>query len=106
MFREFKEFLTRGNLLEIAVGLVMALAFTAVVDALVAGLIMPLVGALFGEPSFDALTFTINDSVFYYGTFITALVKFVLVAAALFFLVVKPVNAMLARAAKGKQKKA
>lgn len=97
MFAEFKQFLTRGNLIEIAVGLVMAVAFTAVVDALVKGLIMPLVAALFGQPSFDALTFTLNGSVFFYGTFLTQVVNFLLVAAAVFFLVVKPVNAMLSR---------
>lgn len=100
MLKEFKEFLTRGNLIEIAVGLVMALAFTTVVTALVDGLIMPLVAALVGEPSFDDLTFTLNDSVFSYGTFITALVKFVLIAAAIFFLIVKPVNAMMSRTKK------
>lgn len=97
MFKEFKEFLTRGNLLEIAVGLVLAVAFGAVVDSLVKGLIMPLVAAVVGKPSFDALTFTINKSVFYYGTFISALVTFVFTAAAVFFFVVKPVNAMMSK---------
>jgi large conductance mechanosensitive channel len=95
VLKEFKEFLTRGNLLEIAVGLVMAVAFGAVVSALVDGLIMPLVAAVVGEPSFDNLTFTINKSVFYYGSFITALVTFLFTAAAVFFFVVKPVNAMM-----------
>jgi len=100
VFKEFREFLARGNLIEIAVGLVMALAFTAVVTALVDGMIMPLVAALVGEPSFDDLTFTLNDSVFYHGTFITAVVKFVLMAAAIFFIIVKPVNAMMSRTKK------
>ena len=99
MLKEFKDFVSRGNLVEIAVGLVMALAFKAVVDALVAGLIMPIVGAIFGEPSFDNLTFTINDSVFLYGTFLTQLVTFLLIALALFLFVVKPFNAWQARRA-------
>jgi large conductance mechanosensitive channel len=103
MLKEFKDFVSRGNLVEIAVGLVMALAFKAVVDALVAGLIMPIIGAIFGEPSFDNLTFTINDSVFLYGTFITQAVTFVLIALALFFFVVKPFNAWQARKASGEE---
>lgn len=72
------------------------------VDALVQGLIMPIVAAAVGESSFDSLTFTINDADFFYGTFLTQLVKFVLTAAALFFFVVKPVNAMLTRQGKTK----
>ena len=106
MLKEFKDFVSRGNLIEIAVGLVMALAFKAVVDALVAGLIMPIVGAIFGEPSFDSLTFTINDSVFLYGTFLTQLVTFVLIALALFLFVVKPFNAWQARRAAGEEEAA
>ena len=102
MVKEFKDFLTRGNLIEIAVGLVLAVAVTAVVDSLVQGLIMPLVAAVAGEPSFDSFTFTINGAEFFYGTFITQLVKFALTAAALFFFVVKPVNAMLTRRGKAK----
>ena len=100
MLKEFKDFVSRGNLVEIAVGLVMALAFKAVVDALVAGLIMPIVGAIFGEPSFDNLTFTINDAVFRYGAFITDVISFVAIAAAVFFFVVKPVGAIMKRVSK------
>jgi large conductance mechanosensitive channel len=92
MLEEFKAFISRGNLVEIAVGLVMALAFKAVVDAFVGGLVMPLVATIFGEPNFDALTFTIGDSVFLYGAFITQLVTFTLIALALFLFVVKPYN--------------
>jgi large conductance mechanosensitive channel len=103
MLKEFKDFVNRGNLVEIAVGLVMALAFKAVVDAFVAGLIMPGIGAVFGEPSFDGLTFTLNDSVFSYGTFITQAVTFLLIALALFLLVVKPFNAWQARRASGEE---
>ena len=99
MLREFKEFLLRGNLIEIAVGLVLALAFTAVVTSLVEDLITPLIAAVFGQPDFSGLTFEINDSVFRYGEFLNAVVAFVLVAAVLFFVVVKPVNALAARRA-------
>ena len=101
--KEFKDFISRGNLVEIAVGLVLALAFKSVVDAFVEGIIMPIVGVLFGEPSFNALTLTINDSVFFYGAFITQVVSFVLVALALFLLVVRPFNAWQARRAAGQE---
>lgn len=101
MLKEFKDFVSRGNLVEVAVGLVMALAFKAVVDAFVAGLVMPLVAAVFGQPSFDSLTFTINGAEFFYGTVITQIVTFLAIAVALFFFVVKPLNAWHARRAAG-----
>jgi large conductance mechanosensitive channel len=94
---EFKAFLLRGNLVDTAVGIVIGLAFAAVITALVGSLITPLIAAIFGKPDFAALTFTINGSVFTYGVFINALISFVLVAIVLFFVVVKPVNAMRAR---------
>ena len=94
---EFKAFMLRGNLVDTAVGIVIGLAFTAVITALVASLITPLIAAIFGKPDFAALTFTINGSVFTYGLFLNALLSFVLVAIVLFFVVVKPVNAMRAR---------
>ena len=97
MLKEFKEFLLRGNLIEIAVGLVLALAFTAVVTSIVENLITPLIAAVFGQPDFSGLDFTINDSVFGYGEFLNAVISFVLIAAVLFFLVVKPVNALAKR---------
>jgi large conductance mechanosensitive channel len=97
MLKEFKDFLMRGNLIELAVGLVMALAFVAVVNALVADIVMPIVAAVIGKANFDNLTFTIHHSVFKYGAFITALITFVSIAAAVFFFVVKPVNAVMAR---------
>jgi large conductance mechanosensitive channel len=103
MVKEFKEFVGRGNLIEIAVGLVIALAFKALIDAFVSGVVMPLVGAIFGEPSFDSLSFTINDSVFLYGTVITQTVVFLLTALALFLFVVKPFNAWQARKASGEE---
>ena len=106
MVKEFKDFISRGNLIEIAVGLVMALAFKAVVDALVNGLLMPIVAAVFGQPSFDSLTFTINGAVFFYGTVITQAVTFVLIALALFVFVVKPFNAWQARNTKQEEETA
>ena len=103
MLKEFKEFLLRGNLIEIAVGLVLALAFTAVVTSLVEDLITPLIAAIFGQPDFGGLTFTINDSTFRYGEFLNALLAFVLIAAVLFFVVVKPVNGMIERRKRGEE---
>jgi large conductance mechanosensitive channel len=95
--KDFKEFLLRGNLVETAVGIVIGLAFAAVVTALVADLITPLIAAIGGNPDFSSLSFTIHKSHFLYGAFINALISFLVIAAAVFFLVVKPVNALLAR---------
>ena len=92
MFKEFKEFIMRGNVVDLAVAVVLGVAFGAVVTAFVDRLIMPLIAAIVGKPSFDDLTFTINNSVFGYGSFLTALVNFILVAAAIFFFVVKPMQ--------------
>jgi large conductance mechanosensitive channel len=94
---EFRQFIVRGNLVELAVAVVIGVAFTAVVDSLVADLITPLIAAVFGEPSFSGLSFTVNDSEFRYGNFLNALFSFVVVAAVVFFLVVKPVNALMDR---------
>jgi large conductance mechanosensitive channel len=99
VLKEFREFLLRGNLIEIAVGLVLALAFTAVVTSFVENLITPLIAAIFGQPDFSGLDFEINGSVFRYGEFLNAVLAFVLIAAVLFFLVVKPLNALAARRA-------
>ena len=95
--KDFKEFLLRGNLVEMAVGIVIGLAFTAVVTALVADLITPLIAAIGGNPDFSSLSFTINKSHFLYGAFINAVITFVVIAAVIFFLVVKPVNALMRR---------
>jgi large conductance mechanosensitive channel len=97
MLQEFKDFLLRGNIVELAVAFVMGLAFAAVVNSLVENLVMPLVAIVIGKPDFTDLTFTINDAVFRYGAFITALIQFIAIAAAVFFFVVKPVQAMMAR---------
>jgi large conductance mechanosensitive channel len=95
--KDFKTFLLRGNLVDMAVGIVIGLAFAAVVTAFVADLVTPVIAAITGNPDFSALSFTINGSHFLYGAFINALLAFVLVAAVLFFLVVKPANALVAR---------
>jgi large conductance mechanosensitive channel len=95
--KDFRAFLLRGNVVDLAIGVVIGVAFAALVTSFVEDLITPLLAALFGEPDFSALTFTINDSVFRYGAFLNALIAFVLIAAVLFYLVVKPVNALMAR---------
>ncbi len=95
--REFKEFLLRGNVIDLAVGIAIGLAFAGVVGSLVDDLIMPVVAALGGEPDFRTLDFTINDAVFRYGNFITVLVAFIILAAAIFFFVVKPANYLIQR---------
>jgi large conductance mechanosensitive channel len=100
MIKEFRDFLLRGNLLELAVAFVMGLAFAALVTSFVDDLIMPIVAMIFGKPDFSGLTFTINDAVFRYGAFVTALITFVTTAAAIFFFVVKPLNALMARTRK------
>ena len=95
--KDFREFLLRGNLVDMAVGIVVGLAFAAVVSALVADLITPLIAAIGGNPNFSSLSFTVNKSHFLYGAFINALLTFLVIAAIVFFLVVKPVNMLMAR---------
>ena len=97
MLKEFRDFLFRGNIVELAVAFVMGLAFAAVVNSLVNDLVMPVIAMIIGKPDFSNLTFTINDAKFRYGAFITSLIKFVAIAGAVFFCVVKPVNALLKR---------
>jgi large conductance mechanosensitive channel len=95
--KDFKQFLLRGNLIDMAVGVVIGLAFAAVVTALVKDLVTPLIAAIGGNPDFSALKFSLNKSMFLYGDFVNALIGFVVIAAVVFFLVVRPVNALLAR---------
>ncbi len=97
MLKDFKTFLLRGNVVDLAVGIVIGAAFGAVVTALVKDLVTPIVAAIIGKPDFSNLTFTINGSHFLYGDFINALIAFVSIAAAVFFFVVQPVNALMAR---------
>ena len=103
MIKEFREFLTRGNLVELAVAFVMGLAFAAVITSLVDNLVMPIIAMIIGKPSFDDLTFTINDAVFRYGAFITALITFVSIAAAVFFFIVKPMQVLAERRKRGEE---
>jgi large conductance mechanosensitive channel len=93
--KEFRQFILRGNLVDLAVAVVIGAAFTALVTALVADLITPFLAAIGGNPDFSQLSFTINGSHFLYGSFVNALISFVIIAAVLFFLVVKPVNALM-----------
>ena len=97
MLKDFKQFLLRGNVVDLAVGVVIGVAFAAVVTALVADILTPLIAAIFGSHDFSALTFTIHGSRFLYGSFINALIAFVTIAAVVFFFVVRPVNALMAR---------
>lgn len=95
--KEFRAFVLRGNLVELAVAFVIGLAFGALVTAFVADLITPLIAAIFGKHDFSSLYFTINGSKFLYGDFINALITFVSIAAAIFFFVVRPYNHVMAR---------
>ncbi len=97
MAKEFREFILRGNLVDLAVAVVIGTAFAAVIAALVADLVTPLIAAVGGNPDFSELSFTINGSVFRYGHFLNALLTFLIVAGVMFFLVIKPINALLAR---------
>jgi large conductance mechanosensitive channel len=98
---EFRAFILRGNVIDLAIAVVIGAAFGAVVASLVADLITPLIAAIFGTPNFSDLSFTINGSVFHYGNFLNALFSFLTVAAVIFFLVVKPMNALMARMGRG-----
>ena len=100
MLKEFRDFLMKGNIVDLAVAFVMGVAFGALVKSLVDDLVMPVVAMIFGKPDFSDLTFTINDAVFRYGAFITAAITFLATAAAIFFFVVKPYSALTARLAK------
>lgn len=97
MIGEFRAFILRGNLVDLAVAVVIGAAFTAVVNAFVKDLITPLIAAIGGQRDFAALKFEVNGSAFLYGDFINAALTFLIVAAVVFFLVVKPVNALLDR---------
>jgi large conductance mechanosensitive channel len=100
MLKGFREFVMRGNVIDLAVAVVIGAAFTAVVTALVKDLLTPLIAAIAGKPDFSALTFSVNKSRFSYGDFINALIQFVLIAAAVYFFIVVPIkklNEMRAR---------
>jgi large conductance mechanosensitive channel len=97
MIKEFREFLLRGNVVDLAVAVILGAAFGAVITSFVEDLLTPLLAAVGGEPDFAGLTFTINRSAFRYGEFINAIISFLIIGAAVFLLVVKPVNALMAR---------
>lgn len=94
---QFKEFVLRGNVIDLAVAVVIGAAFGAVVTALVKDLLTPVIAAIAGEPDFSSLTFTINDSKFLYGDFLNAVISFLCIAVAVFLFVVKPLNMLMER---------
>ena len=97
LVKEFRDFILRGNVVDLAIAVVIGIAFGAVVTAFVENIITPLIAAIVGQQDFAALDFTIRDSVFGYGIFLNALISFVSVAAVVFFFIVKPMNMLLAR---------
>jgi len=99
----FREFITRGNLLELAVAVVVGTAFTAVVTAIVKDLITPLIAAIWKQPNFSTLTFTVHGSKFLYGDFINALIAFVIIALVVYFLIVLPMAKLIMRLERNKE---
>lgn len=97
MVKEFREFLLRGNVIDLAIAVVIGAAFGAVVTSFVDDILMQVIAMIGGQPDFSGLSFTINDAEFRYGSFLNAVISFVIIAAAIFFFVVKPVNALMAR---------
>lgn len=102
MLKEFKSFILRGNVVDLAVAVVIGAAFGAVITALVKDLITPLIAAIGGQPDFSGLSFTINGSKFLYGDFLNALIAFVILATVIFFLVITPINKLTERARRNK----
>ncbi len=103
VIKDFKTFILRGNVVDLAVAVVMGAAFGALVTAFVRDLITPIIAAIFGKQDFSALSFTINGSTFRYGDFINALIAFVSIAAAVFFFVVRPYNYFMEKARRGEE---
>ena len=101
MLKGFRQFILRGNVLDLAVAVVIGGAFGAVVTALVKDLITPLIAAIVGKPDFSAIQFDVNGSKFLIGDFLNALVSFLLISAAVYFFVIVPVNALTARMRRG-----
>ncbi|MEA2390336.1 MAG: large conductance mechanosensitive channel [Solirubrobacteraceae bacterium] len=97
MASDFRKFLLRGNVVDLAVGVIIGAAFGTLVSALVRDLITPIIGSIGGKPDFSSLSFTVNKSHFLYGDFLNAVIAFLLVAAAVFFFVVVPVNRLMAK---------
>lgn len=103
MIKGFRDFILRGNVIDLAVAVVIGGAFGKIVDALVKDLITPFIGAFGGQPDFSAIVFTINGSKFMIGDFINALISFLIIAAVIYFFVVTPMNHMMARIKKGEK---
>lgn len=101
MLKGFKQFILRGNVVDLAVGVVIGAAFQSVITAFVSDMLTPLIGAIVRAPDFSRLAFTINGSQFMYGNFINAILSFVIVAAAVYFFVVLPLNALVAKTRRG-----
>ena len=97
MLSDFKKFVLRGNVVDLAVAVVVGVAFTAMITAFVGDLITPLIAAIFGKPNFSNLSFTLHQSTFKYGSFLNALLSFVIIATVVFFSVVVPLNALMKR---------
>lgn len=102
MLKDFKKFILRGNVVDLAVAVVIGAAFTGIVNALVKDLVTPLIAAIGGKPDFSNLYFTINNSRFMYGDLLNAIISFVLIAAVVFFLIVQPLNKLVAYSNKNK----
>lgn len=100
MFKGFRQFIMRGNVIDLAVAVVIGAAFGAVVTSFVTNVLTPLIAAIVGKPDFSAFSFTVNGSAIAYGTFLNALISFLLVAAAVYFFMVAPMNAWKARQAR------
>ena len=98
--RGFKAFLLRGNVVDLAIGVVIGIAFAAVIGAVVKDLVTPLIAAIGGQPDFSSLSFTINHSKFLYGDFINAVLAFVIIAAVIYFFVVLPYTTLIERSRK------
>ena len=100
MFKGFKQFILRGNVVDLAVGVVIGAAFTSIVNSLVKDILTPFIGAIFKQPDFSGIFFTINHSKFMVGNFLNALISFLIVSATVYFFVVTPINTLIARARK------
>lgn len=100
MFKGFKQFILRGNVVDLAVGVVIGAAFTSIVNSLVKDVLTPFIGAIFKQPDFSGIFFTINHSKFLIGNFLNALISFLIVSATVYFFVVTPINTLIARARK------
>ena len=106
LLKEFRDFLMRGDIVALAVAVIMATAFTPVITSLVEGVFTPFLAAIFGEPNFNRVGFDVGDSRVLLGLFITAVINFVLIAAGVFFFIVKPIKMIEDRQAKGEEEPA